>query len=350
MLTLLIQVIDVVSTIANKGLNISIADSGSAYAQAYEGYVRGQANYSIYQIVKIFLYTPLLITLILGPYYYKHFKSHYKISIIAVYLSIIYVNTLGQGKMKQFGDLLVFFLSTYYLKQVSETIYHQVKKKGHYVITLMVIALFSLSGFLYILSARYSAIGINEVNINEKIFHYLNIDKEHFVFTVFGNDLGFVLSMFSGYLTGGYYGLSLSMQQPFVWTYFVGNSYSLTVLLSRFLGLPVTVMDSYPYRSGMETGWAETKWHSIFPWFASDFTFIGTLFLFSFVAYIYAVAWKEAYLYRNPISVLLFSTLTLGLIYVPANNQLFHSPEGVLSTMTIMIVWIMQHKRYNIMC
>ena len=85
--------------------------------------------------------------------------------------------------------------------------------------------------------------------------------------------------------------------------------------------------DTYPYRVGNVTGWDQSKWHSVFSWFASDLTFTGTLVLFSFIGFIYARAWKSVYQFYNPISMLLFSTLTLGLIFVPAKQSIITHPR-----------------------
>ncbi|MBK7978839.1 MAG: hypothetical protein IPK06_02270 [Ignavibacteriae bacterium] len=128
--------------------------------------------------------------------------------------------------------------------------------------------------------------------------------------------------------------------------FFVGHSYSLTIFLDKIVGLPVSISETYPYRVGAATGWGESKWHSIFSWFASAFTFVGTLFIFIPIGYIYAITWQEAK-YKNPFSIILFSILTLGLIFVPANNQLLHTPEGYLSTIFFILMWSFQHKRYN---
>jgi hypothetical protein len=163
-----------------------------------------------------------------------------------------------------------------------------------------------------------------------------------------GDTAGFPVAVFCMYLTGGYQGLSLSFDQPFVWTRGVGHSYALTILLGKVLGLPVSVSDSYPYRVGAATGWDEAKWHSVFPWLASDITFVGALVLFFFVAYVYAQCWKEAVAHRNPAAIMLFSVLNLGLAFVPANNQLLHSPESYLAVVVVFAVWVSTRSTLNV--
>jgi hypothetical protein len=78
--------------------------------------------------------------------------------------------------------------------------------------------------------------------------------------------------------------------------------------------------------------WDLSKWHSAFAWLASDFTFPGTLVLFSLIGYLWAKLWVEAVVLRRRSSIILFSFLFLGLVFVPANNQLVHSPGSLLAT------------------
>ena len=200
---------------------------------------------------------------------------------------------------------------------------------------------------IYILKNRYEAVNINISNINTQINPMMQINLHHILFDILGNTWGFAFAQFSAYLSHGYYGLSMALQLPFKWTYFVGNSYSLTVFLNKFLGIPVDYHNTYPYRLGEISPWNDSKWSTVFPWYASDFTFIGTLFIFMLIAYLYAKVWKEAYLYSNPISIVLFIILTIGFIYMPANNQLLHSPGSFIATFFFLFLWIVKHKKYN---
>ena len=82
------------------------------------------------------------------------------------------------------------------------------------------------------------------------------------------------------------------------------------------------------------------NWHTIFPWLASDFTFIGAiLFLCVFIA-IYALTWNRILRNGHWINLLMFSNLNIMLLYVPANNQLFQTRASLLVTFIITFIWI----------
>ncbi len=332
------------------GLSLSLSSIGQNYVDTYADYERGSGDYSIGFVLGIFFYLPLLVTIVLGPHYFKSLSKSFKIAVVGVFVLVVVVNTFGQGKQKQLGDLIIMSLSILLLRIGMQANQKKIKSgnksKKIYIQVILVFAVAFFS-FTSVLGSRYQAMGISADNISAKSHPLLQYKLDHPVFTVLGENAGFGTAVLSGYLTQGYLGLSLAFEQPFVWTYGVGSSYSLTMLLQKQLGLSVTPEDTYPYRVGQYTGWGQNKWHSVFPWLASDFTFTGVLGLFFFYALVYARCWKEAVLYRNPISILLFSVLSLGLVFVPANNQLMHSPESLLALFVIIVTWVILHRRMN---
>jgi len=340
----IVQLITLITSVASGGLNLSISKMGEAYANSYDGYVRGTGNISFTFLIQTLTYMPYLVSLILGVFYYKHLPKKYKIMLFFVYISIVLIETIGHGKQKQFGDLLIFLLTTWLLKNNLSV--KKIRKK--IIRKVSFFALLGASGLVFILSFRYIFLNIDTNNINEKLNSSIQFNTDHWIFTVFPDSIAFPLTVFSGYLSQGYYGLSLALQQPFEWTYFVGNSYSMSVLLNRYFNLPVDFHDTYPYRTSLVTSWDDTKWSTVFTWYAGDFTFIGTLLFFSLVAFFYAKVWHEAYKYKNPISIILFSMLTIALLYIPANNQLMHTPGSVIAVFIFIILWLLKHKKYNI--
>jgi len=169
------------------------------------------------------------------------------------------------------------------------------------------------------------------------------------MFKVLGKELGFgIANIVSLYMSGGYYGLSLCLSLPFVWTYGLGSSYTLNMIFVRIFGSENQLINTYPARMEARYGWpALTRWNTIFPWLASDFSFWGAILLFLPFSAIYSLSWKEAVDYQNPISIVLFSILTVGVVYIPANNQLFHSVESFVQSGIILLTWAVYHNRLN---
>jgi hypothetical protein len=338
-----IQFFNLMIAFTDGTLNLSITKMGEAYVNAYKDYERGSGNIHLSFLIQTLTYIPYLVTLILGAFYFKELPKKYKWLVVFSYLSIVLLETIGHGKQKQLGDMFIFLMIIFILKSDLTNPY----KRKRLFKKIFIFSLLGVSALVSVLYFRYSALNINASNINDKVHALMHYDTDNIIFKIFGDAIGFPLSVFSGYLSQGYYGLSLSMQEPFEWTYFMGNSYSLTVFMQRFLGVPVDFHDTYPYRAALYTGWEDNKWSTVFAWFAGDFTFVGTLFLFALIAFLYAKVWKEAYLYQNPISIILFSMLTIALLYIPANNQLLHTPGSIIAVFFFLILWIFKHKKIN---
>jgi hypothetical protein len=142
------------------------------------------------------------------------------------------------------------------------------------------------------------------------------------------------------YTSHGYCGLSKSLDCDFVWTGGVGHSYGIHLLAKRFFGIEDIFPQTYVARSERLTGWpALNSWSTAFPWFASDLTFPGCLPLMILVGWFWAKTWVEGAYECDPIALVMFSHLSLGILYLPANNQLFQEPAGVLGTIGLCLLY-----------
>ncbi len=332
----------IVNAAATGGINFNIFKTGEAYIDSYDGYERNQGSYS-----KSFLITSLgalcvFVTTIWGLYSYKLLTFKFKLLVIYTVVGSLLIYTLGGGKQKQFGDMIVYCVCLYAIKRAStgRLSFGFIFKTGA---TLLVGA----SVLMVLLASRYRAIGIDIYNHGDAFHPLMYLKEDSFVLQILGDNLGFVVAIFCGYLGQGYFGLSLALNQDFTWTAFAGSSYSISVILTQFFGLPFMVEESYPYLVGKNTGWGSSKWHSVFAWLASDLTFSGTL-AFGFVfGYGYAVCWRESIFRQNPYSVLMFCLLTIGIAYAPANNQLMHSPGALLALFGTVILYFCFRKSFN---
>lgn len=88
-------------------------------------------------------------------------------------------------------------------------------------------------------------------------------------------------------------------------------------------------------------------WPTAFTWWASDLTWAGVVVLMFLFMRLYCILFKEAYYYSNFLSIALFAYLTIGIIYLPANNQLMQSRANFLSTVILLTIWLFKHKKFN---
>lgn len=141
------------------------------------------------------------------------------------------------------------------------------------------------------------------------------------------------------YLTSGYYALSLALQEPWVPTLGVGNSFFLTRQAARITGNHAIEGMSYPARIE-KYGWDSVAlWSSIYPWLASDLSFPGTVVAVFFIGRLFAMSWLDTLWGGNPFAVVVFSLFVIMLFYFPANNQVLQFGEGLSAFFVCIWLW-----------
>lgn len=345
LITLLFQLYTFASMWAAGELNLSLSSIGRNYVDYYASKREIiDESYSLRTILFFFLGFPKLIALTLGIYYYNSFSKEFKFYLWSIIALIMITATISSGNQKSISEIVICFALIYYIKSFD---YSKVKQKTIYrnIAFLFCVLILVMAVIQY---QRVDSVGLDILDMNSKGSFRRTINYDHFLFKVFPPSLAYGLTaIFSGYIAAGYYGLSLCLKLPFVWTYGVGSSFSLIMLFDK-LGIADVLNDTYLMRMQNEMGWnGLSAWNSIFPWLASDFTFVGAILIFIPTAYLFAVCWKEILYYRNPISMVVFVQLTTGAIFVPANNQLFHGVDGFICNLILLIFWIVKHKSYN---
>lgn len=326
-------------------LNTNPEEIGRAYVTGYEDYERNTGNYSFSFLLYSFSLPASFVATVLGIYYYKSFNFCRRLLVLTLVFGGLFYYVVGTGKQKQLGDIFIYCFSILIIKYGRGD---RLFRKNKWVIWSIVLSAFSVFGFITLLAQRYAALGMSMANINLKTSDRISIDPTHPIFSIFGSDYGFGLALFSGYLSQGYYGLSLALETDWEWTRFQGFSYSISVLASRFLGLEWQWPNNLISQIEADTGWGMSKWHTVFTHFATDFGFPGTILLFGYFSFIYARMWKEATRYSNPISILAFTLLTVGVFFIPANNQLLHTPGSLLTVLFIFILHFLYSRRFNV--
>lgn len=334
-----------ISAAASGQLNTDFTAIGDTYLSAYEGYERNTGVYSLDFIIYSISLPFNFIATIWGFYYFSSLGKTRKVLVVVLAVSTLLFYVLGSGKQKQLGDILIYLAAVAALK-------YGVRRKPlniRFVLAVSFVAVLGLLALVAVLGQRYDALGVNSANVNRRVLDLIYIDTNHPLFWIFGSDYGLSLALFLTYLSQGYYGLGLALTTDWSWTYFLGFSYSISVFAERLFGLEWQWPNTLVSQVGATTGWNESKWHTVFTHFATDFTFPGTVLLFGFFAYVYARSWRAATRFQNPFAILMFAQLTMGAFFMPANNQLLHSPGALLTTIVISILYISQARRFNVL-
>lgn len=202
----------------------------------------------------------------------------------------------------------------------------------------MIISLFLIfSGFSLFQNNISSRID-GSYSIIKSITNQTEVNVEAPLMKVIPQDFQPLLVYTSLYLTQGYYGLSLALNEPYIPLMGIGNSYFLISNFEELLGLDIW---SYTYQARLAVdGWHPLmNWHSIYVWFANDISFVGVLILMFFIGKYFAHVIFRSLVNEDPIASVLFCLLVISFFYFSSNNQVLSSPSLFMSFIGLNILW-----------
>ena len=160
----------------------------------------------------------------------------------------------------------------------------------------------------------------------------ISADRDHLVSTILPEILVIIFESISRYVTQGYYALSLTFDLDSPTTFGFGNSMFLARNADSVTGTNYFTTQSLPSLLEQSSGWSMTGlWHSIYPWLASDFGYIGTLVVLGILSYVMGLSWGLSLVVPRPISIIIFYLLLIMFYYIPANNQILQSGETAVA-------------------
>ncbi len=171
--------------------------------------------------------------------------------------------------------------------------------------------------------------------------------SERGIVPVTGGRLNYGFVMACMYVSHGYEGLALSMELPFEWTYGLGWSKALQVILHDYLGGPDLFERSYLMRNSQKNEWPTAWWSTIFPWIASDTTYYGTVLFMILVGFVIARCWVNVIITGNPIGFAILAQMFTLVFMLPANNALGQTLEGLFSLIGVFAIYAVSRKYFR---
>ncbi len=176
-----------------------------------------------------------------------------------------------------------------------------------------------------------SPLGDIKVNVDD-------VDFSNFVELSILNSLQYTFVWVDFYLTQGYYGFSLILEDDFKWTYGFGNS----VFLQRQLNL-ITGIDVGPltYQRRNDAIWGENSmWHSFYGQFANDYTPLGVIFLMFLIGFLMSKVWISYFYNNNFFAGSLLPIIFIMIIFIPANNQVFGYIDSLSYFIIVLLLYL----------
>lgn len=158
---------------------------------------------------------------------------------------------------------------------------------------------------------------------------------------LFSDNYRVIYESLTRYLVQGYYALSLSLQVENSGTFGFGHSMFLARNANTIFDTTYFTQQSLPGLVEEKFGWSMmTLWHSIYPWLASDFGFVGSIFVIGGFAYLLSLSWGMSLCTLHYRWVIMLFLMLVLFFYVPANNQIFQSGETCVGFFLILAALI----------
>lgn len=341
---LVIPVFMLLNAIKIAGVNLT-GNIFSSMAKAYtfnQGGGRLQEGIDIpmwiYMHLAIFVY----ISIIDGGINFKNYSMFRKTTWVATLLSLILYFTLYKGTQKTLGDIVILLGSSLLVRMYRESAHKKINKKIIFMLIFGILSsIFAFSSILGNRIAYLNSLGYNAFSLHG---NFWDVNLDSLLLALFPNNMKIGFAALTFYLCNGISGLGYCLKTPFTWSYGLATFGDVADIVERRLGIKI-FENTYPFKAYELYGWEHSEhWHTIFPWLASDFTYLGALILLGFMAYIYAICWEDIIYGKNKESIYLFCILNIMWVFVPANNQLLSTRITGLVFMICLVAWLKRNK------
>jgi hypothetical protein len=151
---------------------------------------------------------------------------------------------------------------------------------------------------------KYFSPALSDYYLVPGIYGYVHIDDP--IYNSLPEKLRFFYAYGSFYLSHGYTGLSIALYQPWDSTFGLSSLKFVDYYLSKFIDTSSITSKSYEAKL-ISGGWnVGNYWMTVYPQFASDLSWPGTILLMGIFGLLLGVLWIEVIYGKNIIAILFF--------------------------------------------
>lgn len=312
-------------------------DPGSAYREGQTVFFENAASNSRLSTVVSFgtwLASPLLWAVLpVGVCCWRQLRATLRIGVIT-YIILETASWIASGRNKGVVDIFIIIPWMMLASHPNWLLArNRIKFTGLVASATVAAALVFLSFTAGQVGRRGGAIPTHDSATN------ISLDLENWTTSLLPLDGAVAIGAASSYVTQGYYGLSLAMEEPFRWCYGFGNSYYLHSVSNGIFNDDYISERTYSARISSEWDMFG-RWSSIYAWFANDVSFWGVPIVMFLVGRLFGLTWLDVLAQRNPFAAALFALLLIMLCYIPANNQVLHFSATLFPFGTFLALWM----------
>ena len=325
-----------------KALWEGLQNPGAGYtnvlaANDLEGYqVVGGYLGTIYNLLWYFVAFPILV---FGAILFTRLKWNWRL-LIGITYGLIVLQYFAMGtNIGIFRIILIITLMVvlYSLRKSFSDASGLTQKQKTAIILL--VALAALGVLLFFVKTMKGRGGILYWESETYNIGGVGLDRDSVFFKILPEGLYITLISVTRYLTCGYYGLALCMEVPWVPMFGFGSSMNVVDMLTSNHIFDLQSM-TYQYRAMQAFGWDDRiMWHSMYSWFANDFSFFGVILIMFGIGFLFAMVYKDCLFTDNPFAKVLFVYFVLMFFFIPCNNQIIQSFYTLFSFVLMLVCW-----------
>jgi hypothetical protein len=317
-----------------------LTNPGELYTERQNALVLAGGSGNLTAYIGILIGPFLWILVPLGVFYWKELSRWMRVGLILYFVGYA-VSSIVLAANKGFADALILLTCLWISLNplVLMRSFRTIARGAAIVVGLLLFTSFFIWGARTRSGGR-SVVGCVDADIK------ITCDEHHPLLLVVPETSKDGVAFLASYFTQGYWALGMALEEPFTWSYGLGNSIFLSGLTGRFLGM-YTISDmTYPSQLEKDYGYGRlARWHSFYTWIASDVSFPGTLAVVFIIGRLLALSWIDVLGKQNRLAITVFILLVLMVLYFPANNQVLGFPTTCVSFFTLIPLWLIARKR-----
>lgn len=317
-----------------------LSDTGAAYNRNFER-LQGGNPFVILEYLRM-LFAPFLVAIFpLTVVYWSRLNNRLKLlsSVVIFFNLSLYLAT---GTNKGMADFVVTLPWLIFLGVSTGLLHLQVRRRW---IVIIVAVLFIAFLQFFGMGQTEREGGVGELGVFNTGSGLIEASRDNFLSLLLSDSQRIIFESLARYVGQGYYALSMSLGLEHTSTLGLGHSMFLARNADAIFSTDYFTSGSLPGLLETKNGWGMfTLWHSIYPWLASDFGFVGALVAMAVFSYLLGLSWGFSLVTASPQWIILFYLLLILFFYIPANNQIFQSGETCMAFVFILLALILGKK------
>lgn len=311
-----------------------VVEAGASYNENYRRVSAGNA-YVVVEYVRIALSVFLVAVFPLLLVFWKNLAPHWRIlSSVSVIGHLSFY--LATGTNKGLADILI--TAPWLLVLANWRNEGSFGVRRNQIAALLALAAFAL--FFFSVGQEQREGGVGSDGVYNTGSGRIYADKDHPITSMLPDWATVGFESLSRYLCSGYYALSLCLGYETESTLGLGHSMFLARNADAVMGVDHFVWGSVPGVLETRTGYSMFGlWHSIYPWIASDVGLLGCILTMGAFSFLLAYGWGRCLNGAGSEWIIMVYLLLLLFYYIPANNQVFQSPETCVAFF-VTALWI----------